>query len=116
MVKNYYYGNKAMQFSYVYIPKVFMQSNRFSNLSTIAKLTYGLLLDCMKNSVKNEWFDEENKVYVIYPVAELQEDLNLTKRKAMDALDELEYIGLIERKSRGLGLPPIIYVKNFASA
>ena len=45
--------------------------------------------------MKNGWFDKENKPYIIYPISEIQEDLNLTKKKAMDYLMELEQIGLV---------------------
>jgi hypothetical protein len=42
--------------------------------------------------------------------------MNLSKRKTLDCLSELEAIGLIEKRRRGGGLPSIIYVKNFATA
>ena len=41
------------------------------------------------------------------------EDLGLTKKKAMDLLQELEAFGLLEKKRRGHGMPNILYVKNF---
>ena len=64
-------------------------------------------------SMKNKWLDEENKVYIIYQITEIQSDLGFSKKKAMDYLTELEKIGLIEKKKRGFGLPNIIYVKSF---
>ena len=63
--------------------------------------------------MKNKWLDEENKVYIIYQITEIQSDLGFSKKKAMDYLTELEKIGLIEKKKRGFGLPNIIYVKSF---
>ena len=63
--------------------------------------------------MKNKWLDEENKVYIIYQITEIQSDLGFSKKKAMDYLTELEKIGLIEKKRLGLGKPNVIYVKNF---
>ena len=40
--------------------------------------------------MKNGWFDEENRVYIIYQISEIQADLGFSKRKAMDYLSELE--------------------------
>ena len=56
--------------------------------------------------------DENGHVYIVYPVAELQEDMKLSRRKAIDCLSELEQLGLIEKKKRGGGLPSIIYLKD----
>ena len=85
----------------------------FQELSLASKVLYGVLLDRMSLSMKNNWFDEENRVYIIYQIGEIQEDLGLTKRKAMDLLSELEDFGLLEKKRRGHGLPNILFVKSF---
>lgn len=71
------------------------------------------LLDRMSLSMKNGWFDEENRVYIIYQISKIQADLGFSKRKAMDYLSELEEFGLVKKKKRGFGLPSIIYVKSF---
>ena len=85
----------------------------FSDLSIAAKVLYGVLLDRMTLSRKNAWFDEENRVFIIYQIGEIQEDLGFTKKKAMDLLAELEKFGLLEKKRRGHELPNILYVKSF---
>mgnify|MGYP002237312830 CR=1 FL=1 len=41
------------------------------------KVLYGLLLDRMGLSIKNRWFDEEDRVYIIFTVEELAELLKL---------------------------------------
>lgn len=110
---NYYYGTQADQFSFIRIPKVMLTGEMFSPLSLQAKVLYGLFLDRMALSMKNGWLDRDNKVYIIYQVADIQEDLGFSKKKAIDYLAELENFGLIEKKRRGLGLASIIYVKSF---
>ena len=85
----------------------------FEDLSVNAKLLYGVLLDRMNLSMKNRWFDSENRVYIIYQIAEIMEDFNFSKKTAVRYLNELENFGLVEKKRRGLGLPSLLYVKNF---
>ena len=110
---SYYYGSQADQFSFIRIPKVMLTEDTFSPLSIPAKVLYGVLLDRMTLSRKNGWFDDENRVFIIYQIGEIQEDLGFSKKKAMDLLSELENFGLLEKKRRGHGLPNILYVKSF---
>lgn len=110
---NYYYGSEGDQFTFIRIPKVMLTEGIFSSLSLQAKVLYGVLLDRMSLSRKNGWLDKENKVYIIYQINEIQENLGFSKKKAIDYLAELEKFGLLEKKRRGLGLPSILYVKSF---
>ena len=76
----------------------------FRELSCEAKVLYGLLLDRMGLSIKNRWFDEEDRVYIIFTVEELAELLNCGTQKVVRLLKELDVksgIGLIEKKRLG---------------
>ena len=113
----YYYGVEAEQFAFYRVPRLLIKDKRFKGLSSDAKLLYGLMLDRMSLSMKNGWFDEENRAYIIYTVENIMEDLGCSKPtciKIMRELDAEKGIGLIEKKRRGLGKPDIIYVKNFS--
>ena len=110
---DYYYGNQAEQFSFIKIPRMLLLDPTFAPLSIQSKLLYGVLLDRMGLSMRNGWFDEENRVYIIYQISEIQDDLGFSKRKAIDYLTELEQFGLVEKKRRGRGLPSILYIKSF---
>ena len=114
---DYYYGIEAEQFTFVRVPKVlFTDKEHFGNLSNEAKLLYGLLLERMSLSRKNNWIDKHNRVYIIFPVEEIEEILDVGHEKALNLLKELDDqsgIGLVKKKRRGLGLPSILYVKNF---
>ena len=115
----YFYGNETEQFSFYRIPKMLFKEKVFKDVSAEAKVLYGLMLDRTGLSAKNGWLDEENRVYIVYTIAEIMEDLNCADQKAGKLLSELDTvrgIGLIERKRQGLGKPNIIYVKNFYSA
>lgn len=114
MKTNYFYGSQAEQFSFIKIPKELVVGEDFSSLSVQAKILYGMLLDRMQMACKNKWMDEENRVYIIYSLDEIQSDMNVSKHKAVDCLAELEDVGLIVKRKRGKGLPNQIYVKNFS--
>ena len=110
---DYYYGSQADQFSFIRIPRIMLTDSTFQPLSMAAKVLYGVLLDRMSLSMRNNWLDEEKRVYIIYQIGEIQQDLGFTKKKAMELLTELETFGLLEKKRRGHGLPNILYVKSF---
>lgn len=112
----YFYGAQAEQFSFYRIPKALFTEPNFRELSTDAKVLYGILLDRMSLSLKNQWLDAQNKVYIIFTVEEIMDALNCANQKATRLMVELEkQAGLIERKRQGLGRPNLIYVKNFAA-
>ena len=113
---NYYYGKEAEGFSFFRIPKLLFTDPIFSKLSSDAKVLYGILLDRMNLSMKNNWIDEENRVYIIFTIEEIAEIMCCATQKATKILQELDDkkgIGLVEKKRLGLGKPNILYVKNF---
>lgn len=116
MQYEYFYGAQAEQFSFYRIPKALFTEPNFRELSTDAKVLYGILLDRMSLSLKNQWLAAQNKVYIIFTVEEIMDALNCANQKATRLMVELEkQAGLIERKRQGLGRPNLIYVKNFAA-
>ncbi|CCX86663.1 putative uncharacterized protein [Clostridium sp. CAG:590] len=116
MAYDYFYGQQSEQFSFYRIPKILFSQDKFWNVSTDAKLLYGILLDRMNLSAKNGWLDEAGRVYIIFTIEEIKESLGCAEKKAVKLLDELEKKAeLIERKRQGLGKPNLIYVKNFIS-
>lgn len=113
---DYFRGMEAEQYSFYRVPKVLFTAECFKSLSCEAKVLYGLMLDRMSLSIKNRWFDEEDRVYIIFTVEEIAVLLNCGTQKAvklMKELDDNQGIGLIEKKRLGLGKPNVIYVKNF---
>lgn len=110
---DYFYRSEAGQFSFIKIPKLLVIGEDFSSLSISAKILYGLLLDRMAIASKNKWIDDEGRVYIQYQLSEIQEDMNISKRKAGECLNELQDMGLIVKRKGGNGYPSRIYVKNF---
>ncbi len=72
---DYYYGVEAEQFSFYRVPRLLIKDERFKDLSSDAKLLYGLMLDRMALSMKNGWIDEENRAYIYYTLQTVKEPL-----------------------------------------
>lgn len=112
----YFYGTQADQYSFYRIPKALFQDEYFRCLSSDAKILYGLMLDRMSLSIKNQWFDAKNRAYIYFSIEDIMELLNCGRNKAIKSLQELDSetgIGLIEKKRQGFGKTNIIYVKSF---
>ena len=112
----YFYGKEADQYSFYRIPKLLFTDEYFRTLSTESKVLYGLMLDRMSLSVKNQWLDEEGRAYIYFSVEEIMDFLGCSNKKAITLMKELDAetgIGLIERRRQGQGKPTLIYVKQF---
>lgn len=116
---DYYYGGAAEQYAFYRIPRILITGSQFRELSTDAKLLYGLMLDRMSLSAKNGWFDDLGRVYIYFALEDIQEAIYCGHGKAVKLLAELDTgkgIGLIERVKQGQGRPCIIYVKQFTTS
>jgi len=112
----YYYGNEADQYTFYRLPKALFTNDRYKSISDGSKILYGLMLDRMGLSIKSGWLDENDRVYIIFTLENVQEFMNCKHDKAIKMLAELDTgkgVGLIERVKQGQGKPTIIYVRNF---
>lgn len=112
---DYHYAERAEQYSFYRMPKILFTDERFKGLSTEAKVLYGLMLDRMALSVKHQWYDENQRVYIYYSLEDTISQLNCGKDKGVKLFAELDTekgYGLIERRKQGQGKPAIIYVKE----
>ena len=116
MTFNYFYGTEADLFSFYRIPKALFTDSYFKDLSSDAKILYGLMLDRMSLSIKNQWFDDKNRAYIYFSIEDIMELLNCGRNKAIKSMRELDDetgIGLIEKRRQGFGKVNVIYVKTF---
>lgn len=96
----YYYGHSGEQYAFFRIPKLLLTDDRFAEISTDAKLLYGLLLDRMELSYRNGWIDEQNRVFIIFTAEEVMSTLRCRSEKAarlFSELDSAKGIGLIRQ-------------------
>ena len=110
---DYFYEEQSESYSFYRIPKMLFTEEMFEELSTDAKVLYGLLLDRISLSRENGWLDGSRRVYIYYTINSVKKSMHCANTKACSLLKELDEFGLIERKKQGQGKPTIIYVKDF---
>lgn len=110
----FFYKEDVEQFSFIRIPKAIVVDKAYDALSLNSKLIYGLFLERMTQSTANQWIDDEGRVYIMYPLKEIQEDMNISKQNAITCIKQLEKAGLVEKGKIKRGTPNVIYLKNFA--
>ena len=115
-ISSYLFNEEIENFSFFRIPRALIQDERFRDLSTDAKLLYGLMLDRMGLSLQNGWQDTEGRTFIYFTLKEIQTNLSCGHNKAVRLLAELEQYALIERVKQGQGKPAKIYVKKISAA
>lgn len=111
---DYFTKEDLESFNFFKVPKALFTKEIFKPLSVEEKILYSAFLDRISLSQKNSWIDKEGKVYIIYTNLEIEDYFGFSKGSTVKYMKNLEKIGLIEKRVRGLGLPNLIYVKNFA--
>ena len=109
---SYFHSRETMDFSFFRIPRALVKDERVRDLSTDAKLLYGLMLDRMGLSLQNDWQDAEGRTFIYFTLEEIQATLSCGHNKAVRLIAELEQYDLIERVKQGQGKPAKIYVKK----
>lgn len=108
---DYYKNNEILENSYYQIPQeLFINKLYKGKLNSDSKILYAFLLDRLSLSQKNHWFDELNRVYLIFTREEVQDKLCLSEKTVTKAFKQLTDTNLIAEKRQGLGKPNLIYV------
>ena len=110
---DFFYGDQSEFFSFYRIPKLLIIDKRFKSLSCEAKLLYGLLIDRMSLSKKNEWMDKQRRINIYYTNENIMEDLGCGHEKAGKLLADLERHQLLHRVRQGLCKPDRLYPLSF---
>lgn len=112
---DYLHASEPDPFTFYRIPKELFDDPVFSDVSTLAKVLYGIFLDRTSLSRKKGWIDGKGNLYIIFTIRQIQDCLRIGNKYAEKLLDELENKAhLIERVRQGFGKPNLIYVKNFS--
>lgn len=101
-----YMKNTEEQLLYYQFPKFLLEIP----LSQNARIVYCLLYDRARISRKNQWVDEQGRVYGVFPIEELSQKLGKCQTSVKKALQELEKAGLLCRKFGGVSRPKHVYV------
>ena len=113
---NYFYGDEIMHYTFLKMPWILLKDDFFKGLTGYAKILYSLLLNRTSLSAENGWKDKQGRVYIIYTINEIMEDLNCHEGKAINLMKELKEIGLIKSIRQGQGKPNITYVMNYETS
>lgn len=104
-------------FAFYRLPKALFSDQSYSQLSSLAKLLYAILLDRMSLSQANgeKWRDKNGNTFVYYTLDEVTEVLRCSKDTASRLMKELEQAALITRYRQGLGKPNMIFVSPYGT-
>lgn len=108
---------KGYKYSHIKIPKSLFKNPKYANLSPLAILLYGFLLDRTSLSYVSgkQWQDDTGNFFVYFPLSEISERLSCGHDKATAILKELAESGLIHRARQKPGSPYKITVMPFDS-
>ena len=105
-MKYLYMDEQERQIQYYQFPKFLLELP----LSQNARIIYMLLYDRARISRKNNWADEYERVYAVFPIDELSQKTGKCKSSVKKALKELDDAGLLIRKFGGFSKPRHMYV------
>ena len=102
--------NECFENVFYQIPKELFINPYYKNLNSDSKLLYALLLDRLSVSMKNEWFDEDGNIFLIFSRKEVEKKLKLSDKTVTKAFKQLAEHKLIYEKRLGFRKKNIIYV------
>ena len=111
--REYFRVEETEKFSFLAMPHVLLKDDRFTKLSIDAKILYAIMLSRMHLSKKNNWVDEQDRVYINMSIEDVQDSFSCGPKKAVKLIHELETIGLVEKKRVGFGKSARLYLKRF---
>lgn len=113
--RNNFVSKQSESVAFYRVPKFLFTKEKYRTLSSEAKLLYGIFLDRMTLSRKNDWVDGQGQVYIIFTLEEIMQMIHCANQKATRLMQQLEMAGLIEQTQYARGCPKRIYVKDCLS-
>lgn len=107
MMKSCYMSLDMPVLQYFQFPEFLLDST----MSQTAKILYMILYDRARLSQKNKWIDGQNRIYLIYHVAEIAKTIDRSISAVKSGLNELLHADLLEKKKAGFGKPNRLYIK-----
>ncbi len=95
------------------MPKFLFEGELKNNLSNDAKVLYSLLKDRHELSVKNNWVNENNEVYLIYTRDDLCDMLGCSPPTLRKTIDQLKKNNLMDEQRQGLNKPNYIFLNYY---
>ena len=97
--------------TYFAMPYALFDNPAYTDLPNDAKLLYGLMMDRINLSIKNqeEWSDENGEVYCYFTVEAAMKFLGKSQRHIINLKKELHKFGLLLEVRQGLTKPNRVY-------
>ena len=108
---DYYKINETMDNQFYQLPKsLFFNTLYKDKIELPGKNLYSFLLDRLSLSIKNNWCDEDGKVYLIFTRKTAQQILGVSDKTITKAFKQLEECNLIREKRQCNNRPNKIYI------
>ena len=114
---SYYTTKEVYGETFFQLPKIFFSNDHYKKLSLDAKVAYAILRDRFNYSIKNNWVDENDRIFFVYTNKELGEILDCSNKTVVKIKKELEEKKLLTQKRVGINTPNKLYIgKPIANA
>lgn len=77
-------------------PKFLLKNDHYKKMKDSSKIAYMLFKDRINLAIKNNWYNENGIIYLLFSQKELMDVLNCYQGKVRSTLTELEQYGLLE--------------------
>ena len=67
----YYYGEDVLSKSFLILPKELVFTKSLANMSAKSKILYCVLRERLMLSARNNWTDENGRIYIIYSIEKI---------------------------------------------
>lgn len=104
-MSNYMYQHTRLP-SFLPMPRFLISMS----VSNTAKLLYSLMLGRAQLSQNNAWVDGNGRVYFVYTIQQMAEDMDKSATTIKDAMKELVKANLLEKVPQGRGRPNRLYI------
>lgn len=99
--------------NYFEIPRAFFSDPNYATMRLESKMAYMIMLDLAGKAAENNWVNENNESYIIFPRKRMMALLNIKgTQKAAAVIQELVQKGLITNQVMGLGECNRIFLCN----
>ena len=106
------YVNEVKNNAFYQFPQWLLKEEPYKNLGDKAKMMYMLLFDRRTLSIKNKWYDEDGRIFMIFTNEQFMEELNCSEPAVIKAKKELAKFGLLAEVRQGINKPNRLYING----
>ena len=106
------YVKEVKNNAFYQFPQWLLKEEPYKNLGDKAKMMYMLLFDRRTLSIKNKWYDEDGRIYMIFTIEQFMQELNCSNKAVVKAKKELVEVGLLEEVRQGMNKPNRLYING----